>query len=98
MPADLHRDPDELDRIARELRDLAAVLRPGPVPDGGCDEARRIADELDAAAAATARAASGARDADTVAAAALRAADLAGPYPVGPYPVGPAPHGAVPGG
>lgn len=93
MCADLSRDPDELDRIAHLLSDLAADLVgalgtvragiPEVNPAGAAAgehaaAARRIADELDATAAVSACAAAAGRRADADAAAGLLAAASGG--------------------
>ncbi|MFP5019849.1 hypothetical protein [Pseudonocardia phyllosphaerae] len=78
MCADLFRDPDELDRLARATRDLAGELVPGTA--GPYDGPRRIADELHAAADAMSRAATAARAADDTARTGFRLLpDLPGP-------------------
>lgn len=78
MPADLHRDPDALDRIARALTDLAdavhGAVRSGPAGSTGVEVAvlaARRADEISAAAGRIAG------ELDAVAAAAARAAGSA---------------------
>lgn len=82
MRADLSRDPDELDRIAHLLSDLAGDLTAAGAAGPGAP--RRIADELDAVAAALAGAAASGRAADAEAAVGLRAASPGpGPWTAG---------------